>query len=208
MTTTPGADERRIRYALHKRGLGYAPQPPAAPASGDEWWDRLYEDADDHHGAATPRRRRIPPLRRPAAPKAEPEPAEQPEADPEWETAEPVDESTPAAVARDRRSPGRRLNAEYASLPHRTRVLLYNGTTAGTGYTLGIVHLFTSWITGAQNDTGSIAAALIIGTGLVITLGVLVDRRTRPWWGPLPWLCRIPLASAVLALALYAPASA
>ena len=203
MTTTPGADERRIRYALRKRGLGYTPQPPAAPASGDEWWDRLYDDTDDHHGAATPRRRRIPPLRRPAAPKAVPEPTEQPEADPEWEDAEPVDESTPAVVRRDRRNPARELHTTWGQVDRRTRWLLTNGAAATAGWYLGLAPLFHGWVADCGRQSGT-TAALCLGGGLILGTALL-DGRTRGWWPPLAWACRIPLASAVLAIALYAP---
>ncbi|WP_052397246.1 hypothetical protein [Streptomyces sp. NRRL F-5123] len=41
MTATPGADEHRIRHALHRRGVGYAPQPPARDR---DWFDD-YVDA-------------------------------------------------------------------------------------------------------------------------------------------------------------------
>jgi hypothetical protein len=53
MTTAPGADERRIRHALHTRGVGYAPQPPAAARPRD-WLDDVIDDREPH--AATPLR--------------------------------------------------------------------------------------------------------------------------------------------------------
>jgi len=206
VTTTPGADERRIRYALHKRGLGYTPQPPAAPASGDEWWDRLYDDTDDHHGAAAPRRRRIPPLRRPAAPKPVPdEPTEQPEPDPEWEDAEPVDESTPAAVRRDRRDPVREWQAGWAQIQPRMRWLLANGACAAAGWGLGLVPLLSGWIADCGHQSGT-TAALCLGGGIVLATAIADGyARAHAWWPPLAWVARIPLASAVLTIALYAP---
>jgi hypothetical protein len=33
------------------------------------------------------------------------------------------------------------------------------------------------------------------------------DRRTRHWWPGIAWAARIPLATAVLAVALWAPAA-
>jgi hypothetical protein len=33
------------------------------------------------------------------------------------------------------------------------------------------------------------------------------DRRTRHWWPGLAWAARIPLATAITALALWAPAA-
>jgi hypothetical protein len=41
-----GADERRIRHQLRTRGVGYAPQPSAAPARPRDWLDD-YMDAED-----------------------------------------------------------------------------------------------------------------------------------------------------------------
>lgn len=231
MTSQPGADERRIRHLLRRRGVGYAPDPPA-----DGWWADLYDDTHtDHHPAAprtAPDTARIggglipdwrkgpvaelrPPESPGAGPKDTPPPtnATEPEPEPdepaadEWVDAEPDDETTPAAVKRGRHAPARRIQAAYVELAPRTRVLLYNGTAAGAGWVFGLLPLFSDWITAAQHDTGSIGTALIVGTGLVAATGMLVDRRTRAWWGPLPWICRIPLASALAALALYAPAS-
>lgn len=43
MTTAPGADERRIRAALARRGVGYAPQPPANARDRD-WLDDIISD--------------------------------------------------------------------------------------------------------------------------------------------------------------------
>lgn len=58
MTTTPGADERRVQHELHRRGVAFAPQPPAAPTKAatltapgnDSWWHDLYtQGAADTH---------------------------------------------------------------------------------------------------------------------------------------------------------------
>jgi hypothetical protein len=200
MTATPGADERRTRANLLRilNGPPASTPPPAPPAPGrprGDWWERLYDEEQGDHGGAAPKQRRMPPVRK------------EPASEPGWEDAEPDDESTPAARRRTTHSPGRRLHAAYLDLAPRTRVLLYNGAAAGLGWAFGLVPLFERWITSCQHDTGHISAALVLGAGLALACGILIDRRSRRWWGPLPWICRIPTASAVLALALYAPAS-
>lgn len=225
MTTPPGADEARVRHLLAERGVSYAPQTPP-PASG--WWDALYDDDHDdhHHGpdqppAAAPR---LPDWRKgetadlhgpdPDPPDSNPpvlakEPVddepEEPDTDDDWQD---TDEPDPAQLPPTHRpraaTTARRAHTAYLELPARTRALLYTGSAAAAGYALGLVPLIHSWIAACGRDT-SPTAALILGGGIVLTCGVAIDRRTRGWWGPLPWLCRIPLASALLALALYAP---
>lgn len=200
MTATPGADERRARALLIRALERPTPPPvPPVPPRPDDWWGRLYdEQQDDHAGTKVPKQRRKA-TARPAVPAPE---------TPVWEDEDGDDETTPAARRRTAHSPGRRIHAAYLDLAPRTRVLLYNGSAAALGWGLGLLSLFEQWITACQYDTGHISAALTLGAGITLTCGVLIDRRTRHWWGPLPWLCRIPTATAVLAVALYAPASA
>ncbi|MGY5048279.1 hypothetical protein ACWDE0_22005 [Streptomyces sp. 900105755] len=105
----------------------------------------------------------------------------------------------PAVVyrARDR--------AEAAISP-RTRRALYNASAAGAGWGLGLYRQF-AW---ALNDCGTsqgVAAALILGIGGTLLIAHVWDRRTRHWWPGIAWAARIPLATALLALALYAPAA-
>lgn len=194
MTTPPGADEHRARLnlirALNGPRLTPPPTPPAPERAPDDWWDRLYGDTKKPSGKPKPARGRS---------KAAPEAGDV------WEDAEPDDESSPQAVRRGTHNPARRAHDAYTALNPRTRVLVYNGSAAGGGWCFGLGQLFSGWITACQHDTGHVGAALALGVGMVIACGVLIDWRTRHWWGPLPWLCRIPLASAVLALALYAP---
>lgn len=201
MTATPDADERRIRQTLRKRIDGEMPAPAAADP--DEWWERLYDETkDDHAGGAAPKRRRIPSIKRPAAaePTAEVEPDD--EADPEWEEAEPDDESTPAAVKRGKQR--QQIHAAYQGLDRRTRWLISTAPAAGAGWLLGLEQAMGGWIRQCQGDTGHVGTALTIGLGMV-AIGAYAAYRTRGWWPPLAWCCRIPLASALLALALYAP---
>lgn len=218
MSAPQGADERRIRHLLAARGVGYAPQKPP-PVAG--WWDDLYDDAhDDHHRPDRPPRAapRLPDWRRgqtadlrgpdpdrpdePAEPQKTPPTAAE-AADDGWEDVDEPEEASTAAH-KPRRAAARRIHTEYLDLPRRTRWLLYTGSAAGAGYWVGLVPLMNGWITACGDDT-SPKAAIILGLGVITAAGVLVDRRTRSWWGPLPWLCRIPLASGLLALALYAP---
>lgn len=213
--TGPGADERRIRHLLTTRGVGYAPQKPPPPTG---WWDALYDDAHtDHH--PSPDTPHAPAPRLPDWRKGETSDLRGDDPDRPDEPA-PAAKTTPAAVEPDeddqqwtdidepaptpRPGAARRAHAAYLDLPGRLQTAIYTGTAAAGGYTLGLVPLFESWITNCGTDT-STTAALILGSALVIATGTLIDRRTRHWWGPLPWLCRIPLASALLALALYAP---
>lgn len=223
MSAPQGADERRIRHLLAARGVGYAPQKPP-PVAG--WWDDLYDDAhDDHHSPDRPPRAapRLPDWRRGQTVDLRgPDPDEpqdslkEPAADLDaktdgdepdnWEdvpdTHDPAAHPTPRA--RPGRAAARRAQATYADLAPRTRWLLYNGTAASAGWGLGAVPLMSGWITACGHDT-STTGALALAVGLIATAGALIDRRTRHWWPPLAWACRIPLASALLALALYAP---
>lgn len=111
----------------------------------------------------------------------------------------------PHRPANPARTGARRASAAYLALAPRTRVLIYNGTAAGLGYGLGVVPLVKGWIAECGHDTGHISAALILGIAGAGLVAHFIDRRTRHWWPPLAWACRIPLASVLLALGLYAP---
>ncbi|MGW7711600.1 hypothetical protein [Streptomyces sp. NPDC054771] len=84
--------------------------------------------------------------------------------------------------------------------------LLANGAAAGVGYWLGLVPMLGSWIEECARTT-SIGGGLVLGGSICLALGHFWDRRTRHWNPGLAWAARIPLASALTALALYAPAS-
>nr|WSX25671.1 hypothetical protein OG690_38675 [Streptomyces tubercidicus] len=92
------------------------------------------------------------------------------------------------------------------TLNPRARRLLYNGSAAGLGWYLHIGPPIKHLLEECGREA-SIGASLVIGVGICGAAAVLVDRRTRHWWPPLAWVCRAPLAAAVLALCLYAPAS-
>ncbi|WP_424891804.1 hypothetical protein [Streptomyces sp. XH2] len=95
--------------------------------------------------------------------------------------------------------------APPAALSPRARAALYNLTAAGAGYGLGLTPLISDAITAVGHT--SISGALVLGGGTCLATAHFWDRRTRHWWCGLAWAARIPLASAVLALALYAPAA-
>lgn len=101
--------------------------------------------------------------------------------------------SAPARVARPALSEG-------------TKRLLYNLSAGVAGYFWGPTQTFSGWIASCGQET-SISGALGLGCGICLLTAHLWDRRTRHWSTPLAWIARIPLASALTALALYAPAS-
>lgn len=149
--------------------------------------------------------------------------APSPEAD-WWEPqTSPVDAEPAPAEETDREPvftpapdywPRPHLPAAVTAVPERaaaaispgTRRLLYNASAAGAGWGLGLYHQFAY----ALNDCGShysISGALVLGVGGSLVIAHVWDRRTRHWWPGIAWAARIPLATAVLALALWAPAA-
>jgi hypothetical protein len=198
MTTAPGPDERRARALLLRALNGPTtttpPPVPPAPARPDDWWGRLYdEEQGDHAGGKAPGR-----LRKTTARPAKPAPDET-----GWEDEADPDESTPQAVRRTRRDPIRRAQAEYAGLQPRIRWAISTGAGAGLGWALGLQHLFSAWITSCGHDTTP-GTAVILGLGLLGACSYAAHA-TRRYWPPLAWACRIPAATALLAVCLYAP---
>ena len=105
----------------------------------------------------------------------------------------------PAAVDRLRdRAP--------AALSPRTRAFLYNASAAGAGWLLGLYHQFAWAVSDCATEQG-IGAGLVLGIGGTALIAHVWDRRTRHWWPGIAWAARIPLATALLALALWAPAA-
>ena len=86
-----------------------------------------------------------------------------------------------------------------------TRRLLYNATAAGTGWWLGLYQEFADAI--ADCGQQSIGGALVLAAVSTALIAHLWDRRTRHWWPGIAWAARIPLATALLAVALWAPAA-
>lgn len=99
--------------------------------------------------------------------------------------------------------PERTVDAAVAVSP-KTRRFLYNASAAGAGWGLNLYDLIHGAIVDCGQET-NIGAALVLGTGTCLLIAHVWDRRTRHWWIGLAWVARIPLATALTALALYAP---
>ncbi|MEV7417726.1 hypothetical protein [Streptomyces sp. NPDC089919] len=132
-----------------------------------------------------------------AEPAPEPEAAAEAEAEPgEWlRPAEGYWPSMPAAPSLP----------ERPALSNESKQLLENAAAVAGGWWIGLEPLYAGWI----NDCGrnSISGALVLGGVLCLGTAAVWDRRTRHWHPVIRWIARIPLASAVTALALYAPAT-
>ena len=199
MTPDPGADELRIRSLLVARGVGpdAIPPKPVAPPKPTmrprDWLDDLLAPAP------------------PPAPAAEE--GEAPEPDPVSKTDDEPVRPQPFAP-----HPGywprphmpdvftHAPERAVAAISPRTRSLLYNASAAGTGWLLGLYDRFAAAIAdcGANYSTGG---ALVLGVGGSVLIAHVWDRRTRHWWPGIAWAARIPLATVVLAVALWAPAA-
>ncbi|MFE5873022.1 hypothetical protein ACFQ6V_30825 [Streptomyces roseifaciens] len=207
--------------------------PPAIGTPAPDWWDALY--VDDEPRPAPPAAPRLPDwwkskplLPAPPAPDQEPEeeaaepgddgqPAAwtgEPDPDkPEHEQAEEeFEEPEQPREHPVRRGPVRTVLDTVTKDPKRQRrleVSAYNGAAAGTGWWAGIgpwVH--DSLVFYGQHDTPN---GVYVGCG--VAAAALLEIRSHSWRGPnahvvmrlAGWLARIPLAAAVLALALYTP---
>lgn len=195
MTAAPGPDERRVAYLLRRivdhdaaRTAPAAdptkaprlpvPAPNAPPAK--DWWDDLYtEDATDTLPTV--------PQKPPAAP-AHPNTAE-------------IRASAAQIVTTVVADPDQR---------RRVRHVVYNSTAAGAGWWFGAgPWMHTSLLYYGAADTTN---GVYVGAG-VIAICLIAEMRSHRWrqpgrhivWRLLGWAARIPLATAVLALALYGP---
>ncbi|MEU1372998.1 hypothetical protein ABZ442_04950 [Streptomyces triculaminicus] len=204
--------------------------PPAVGVSAPDWWDALYPD--DEPPSTRPAAPWLPDWRKPkpslptldpdqGQELEEPEDDEPPAEDDEHSQDDAEDEQPeeePAGPERPRRqrAPHRHLDAVLDTVTsdpkrrHRLEVLAYNGTAAGAGWRLGIgPWLHDSLVFYGQHDTPN---GVFVGCG-VIAVAAVAEVRSHNWRGPdnhvvmrlLGWLARIPLATAVLALALYTP---
>lgn len=137
----------------------------------------------------------------------EPEPDEQPDGEERQHDRAPVFTPEPSYWPRPH------MPAVVARVPDRaaaaispgTRRLLYNASAAGAGWALGLYGQFAGAIADCGQQT--IGGALVLGVGGTLLIAHVWDRRTRHWWPGIAWVARIPLATAVLALALWAPAA-
>lgn len=179
-------------------------------APGDDWWERLYSEDDETPPTPAPE---------PADPGKPAERADEPDdQDPEEEEQATEDADTPRSPRPARwfvpdtgyyppvPGPSQATTKVKSALSPGTRRALYNASAAGVGYWGGLAPALGDVIA-ACGRQASIGAALILGTGICLVIAHVWDRRTRHWWGILAWVARIPLASAITALALYAPAS-
>lgn len=92
------------------------------------------------------------------------------------------------------------------ALSPRTRSFLYNASAAGAGWLLGLYQQF-AWAINDCTTSQGIGAAIVLGVGSCLLIAHVWDRRTRHWWPGIAWAARIPLATAICALALWAPAA-
>lgn len=204
--------------------------PPADP---DGWWDDLYSEQPEQEPERRPAPRLPPwwdkkptdlthqtdgepveeePETAETSTDPDPEPAAEPDDDPAEDDEEQVDRPRTFEPKPDY-WPHPHLPAVLIHIPdraeaaisHGTRNLLYNGTAAGAGWGLGLYGQFA----GVLADCGatSIGGGLVLGIGSTLLIAHVWDRRTRHWWPGIAWCARIPLATAILALALWAPAA-
>jgi hypothetical protein len=159
------------------RRNGVGPDAPGDLMSADDWWNTLYDDKGADEETDGT-----------AGPRPfDPQPGYWPRP------------HVPAVLTQPRQ------RAATAVSP-RTRKFLYNASAAGAGWLLGLYHQLATAIADCGTHY-SISGALVLGTGACLLIAHLWDRRTRHWWGGIAWCARIPLATALLALALYAPAA-
>lgn len=165
--------------------LEQMPDPAPDPTPAPDWWDDLY--ADDTRAQAD------------AADADTDQEDDTAQAAGPWWTPQPGYYPQFHAPAFITDQPSR------PALSAKTRAGLYNGAAAGTGWALGLYDQLAAAI--ADCGEQSIGGALVLGVGACLLIAHVWDRRTRHWWPGLAWAARIPLATAVLALALWAPAA-
>jgi hypothetical protein len=182
----PGASRLPDWWRAKPENLSlHTPGNSAEPAEPD-WWDELYSSDDFAETSKD-------------TDSEEPEAAASP-TNTNWWTPQPGYYPQPHAPAFITDAPSR------IALSPRTRSALYNAGAAGAGWVLGLYGPFAA----ALDDCGSnysVSGALVVGVGGCLIIAHVWDRRTRHWWPGLAWAARIPLATAVLALALWAPAA-
>lgn len=184
MSRDLGPDERRVQHWLRRRGVGPDAHGDTMAANADDWWNKLYDEDD------------------PKAPAEEPAAKDTATSGPNWWAAQPDYYPRPHLPAALTTAPER----ASAALSPKTRGALYNASAAGAGWGLGLYQQCAA----ALADCGqnySISGALVLGVGTCLLVAHVWDRRTRHWWAGLAWVARIPLATTIVALALWAPAA-
>lgn len=175
----PGPDELTVRDILRLRGVG--PDALGDTMTADDWWEQLYDDEPDAD--------------------KEPPAKDNGPSEPGWWTPQPDYYPRPHAPAALTHMPAR------AALSPKTRAALYNASAAGAGWGLGLYHHAAAALADCGQQYSS-SGALTLGIGSCLLIAHVWDRRTRHWWAGLAWAARIPLATTILALALWAPAAA
>jgi len=182
MTAEPGPDELVIRDILRLRGVGPDALGDTVATEADDWWNDD-PDGDPESGSA--------------GKETTPQPARGPVFAPAPDYyPRPHMPATLTAIP-DRAA---------AALSPKTRRALYNASAAGAGWGLGLYQQCAA----ALADCGqqySASGALVLGVGGCLLVAHFWDRRTRHWWPGIAWAARIPLATLILALALWAPAA-
>ncbi|MEU2730095.1 hypothetical protein ABZ650_20500 [Streptomyces griseoviridis] len=191
--TTPASGADRLPDWWRTKPTTLPNHTTPDPAPEGDWWDALYADDLTDEGADAE-----------TTDSDDDEPAEE-------------DDPIPPPTARGRFAPQPgyyprpRPPAVFTQAPqrialsHRTRAGLYNAGAAGAGWALGLYDPLAATLAdcGQQSTPG----ALTLGIGSCLLIAHVWDRRTRHWWPGIAWAARIPLATAVLALALWAPAA-
>jgi hypothetical protein len=181
----PGPDELAIRDILRLRGVG--PDALGDTMATDDWWNDLYDEPDTE---LKPDADEEPDVKESTAPA------------PVWWQAQPdyyPHPHMPALVTRTR-------DRAEAAISPRTRKLLYNASAAAAGWGLGLYQQCAHALA-VCGQQYSISGALTLGIGGSLLVAHVWDRRTRHWWPGIAWAARIPLATCLLALALWAPAA-
>lgn len=209
------------------------PDDPTPATDPDGWWDDLYSEQPEREPERQPAPRLTPwwdkkptdlthqadeepteaePETAETSTDPDPEPAAEPDDDPAEDDEEQVDrprtfEPQPGYWPRPHMPAALTdiPDRAEAAISHGTRRLLYNATAAGAGWALGLYGQFASVL--ADCGATSIGGGLVLGIGGTVLIAHVWDRRTRHWWPGIAWIARIPLATAILALALWAPAA-
>ncbi|MER7814519.1 hypothetical protein [Streptomyces sp. NPDC096153] len=210
--TGPGADERRIRSLLRRRGVGPDALPPErqerpapAPAREPDWFDRLY--ADDQRAASVEEEQ-----------VDEPKP-QQPQQIPWYsfrkhDHADQGDQHTAGEPLEQPAVPGIQITITPtpapAVSPRRARMrrwVLVRGTAAGAGYAVGIGPAVADAL--ADAGPGAIGVAgmfYVVAWWLASRLTRLVPAEATPEvHTAADWAAHIPDSTVLVALALNTP---
>lgn len=185
-----GADERRIRSLLRRRGVGPDAEPqPVVPAPRDpDWLDRLYADEQ------------------------KPEPAGEPAP---WWTVRKDPAPVPAPVAGEQQAPGVHVTITPTAPAdpvgaRKARIrwwVIRRGTAAGVGWIFGLEAVVRQRL--EESGQGAVGFALLlwlVAWFVAAKLLRFVPREAIPEvHDAADWAAHIPSATVLLALALNTP---